>query len=103
MSDEWYSFTSSPRAAGASVVATLDESSYVPSGIAGQDLRMGADHPIAWSRCVGDGRSFYSAIGHRPEAYADPRHRKLVEDAIVWASGKGATRCRSGREAPMAP
>lgn len=102
MNDEWYSFSVSPRASGASVIAKLDEESYKPVGMAGQELRMGADHPIAWTRCVGNGRSFYSAIGHRPEAYADPRHRKLIEDAILWAGGKGATRCRSGRETPAA-
>jgi uncharacterized protein len=102
MNDEWYSFAGSPRAPGTSVIATLDESSYTPTGIGGQDLRMTPDHPIAWTRCVGGGRSFYSAIGHRPETYADPQHRKLIEDAMLWAGGKGATRCRAGREVPAA-
>lgn len=102
MNDEWYSFAASPRASGARVIATLDESTYKPVGMAGQELRMGQDHPIAWTRCVADGRSFYSAIGHRPETYSDPRHRKLIEDAILWAGGKGATRCRSGREVAAA-
>jgi type 1 glutamine amidotransferase len=97
MNDEWYSFTSSPRLRGAHVIATLDEGSYTPKGRNGRDLRMG-DHPIAWTRCVGNGRVFYSAIGHRAEGYSEPHHVQLLEDAIAWAAGAGTTRCRNGKE-----
>ncbi len=86
MNDEWYSFAPNPREKGAIVIATLDESTYTPGGYHGQDLRMG-DHPIAWARCIGKGRSFYSAIGHRPETYSDANHVALLEQAILWASG----------------
>ena len=85
MNDEWYSFKSSPRASGAQVIASLDETSYTPKGFGGQDLRMG-DHPIAWTRRIGKGRSFYSAIGHRPETYSEPHYVKLLEQAVAWAA-----------------
>ena len=98
LNDEWYSFKNNPRATGATVIATLDEATYLPVGMAGKDLRMGADHPIAWTRCVKDGRSFYSAIGHRPEIYSEPNHLQLIEQAIRWAAGSGLTRCRDGKE-----
>lgn len=101
MNDEWYSFRNNPAATGATVIARLDESTYSPVGRGGQDLRMG-EHPIAWTRCVGDGRAFYSAIGHRPEVYSDPRHMKLLEQAILWAANKGGTTCQQGREIPSA-
>lgn len=94
MNDEWYSFVSNPRDTGSKVLLTLDEKTYSPKG-GGEDIAMG-DHPIAWSRCVGDGRSFYSAMGHLPETYADPRHVRLLEQAIAWAAGRGETRCRAG-------
>jgi type 1 glutamine amidotransferase len=97
MNDEWYSFKTNPRVGGAHVVATLDEASYLPKGMGGQDLHMG-DHPIAWTKCIRNGRSFYSAIGHRPESYSEPHHVKLLEQAITWASGRGETRCRAGKE-----
>ncbi len=100
MKDEWYSFATNPRATGAQVIATLDETTYSPVGRGGQKLAMGADHPIAWQRCVGNGRSLYSAIGHRPDAYADPNHRRLLTDAIRWTAGKGATVCRAGQQTP---
>lgn len=91
MNDEWYSFKTNPRRAGAKVLATLDESTYSPVGIGKMDLRMG-DHPIAWTNCIGKGRSFYSAIGHRPETYSEPHYVAMLEAAIDWAaiSGKGA-------------
>jgi len=98
MNDEWYSFKNNPRATGATVIATLDESTYSPVGMAGKDLHMGADHPIAWTRCVKDGRSFYSAIGHRPEVYSDVHHLQLLEQAIRWAARMGRTVCSDGKE-----
>ncbi|HEX7856830.1 MAG TPA: ThuA domain-containing protein [Sphingobium sp.] len=90
MNDEWYSFKSNPRAAGARVIATLDESTYNPEGMMKMNLRMG-DHPIAWTKCIGKGRMFYSAIGHRPETYIEPHYVAMLEAAIDWAavSGKG--------------
>lgn len=97
MNDEWYSFRSNPRATGATVILRLDESTYSPVGMAGKDIRMGDDHPVAWTRCVKDGRSFYSAIGHRPEVYSEPNHVQLLEQAIRWAAGMGLTRCSDGK------
>jgi type 1 glutamine amidotransferase len=96
MTEEWYSFTTSPRTRGAHVLARLDEASYAPAG----KLAMG-DHPIAWTQCLGAGRSFYTAIGHRPESYRDPNARALLEEGIAWAAGVAATRCEAGREVPV--
>lgn len=92
MKDEWYSFAQSPRSNGAHVVITLDESTYIPEGY-GQDLRMGEDHPIVWTRCIGAGRSVYSAIGHRPEVYQVAENLTLLRDSLVWAAGKGENNC----------
>lgn len=94
MKDEWYSFRNNPRESGAMVIATLDESTYVAEGYGGQDLRMGQDHPIVWARCVGKGRSLYSAIGHRPEVYHIPENLLLLRDALVWTAGKGEAMCQ---------
>jgi uncharacterized protein len=83
--EEWYSFKNNPRATGSRIIATLDESTYKPEGFSGQQLRMG-DHPIAWTRAVGKGRVFYSAIGHRPERYGDPAYVQMLEQGIDWAA-----------------
>lgn len=89
MMDEWYSFKTNPRTTGAKVILSLDESTYSRTGRFGGNLDMG-DHPIAWTRCIGKGRMFYSAIGHLPETYSHPLNVTLLEDAIGWAATKGA-------------
>jgi type 1 glutamine amidotransferase len=96
MTDEWYSFKTNPRANGAHVLATLDETTYKP--MRGKtDLHMG-DHPIAWTQCLGNGRSFYTAIGHRPESYSEPNTNKLMDAGVAWAAGAGGSSCRDGNE-----
>jgi uncharacterized protein len=90
MNDEWYSFVASPRP-HVNVIAMLDESTYRQVGRFGTNIVMGADHPIVWNHCVGRGRSFYSAIGHRPEQYAEPRYVTMLTQAITWAARRGGT------------
>lgn len=86
MTEEWYSFKSNPRLAGAKPVLLLDESTYRPNDPKAPGLVMGDDHPLAWTNCMGKGRVFYSAIGHRPENYTEPNHVRLLENAIGWAA-----------------
>lgn len=81
--DELYSFSDAPRAR-VSVLATLDESSYLEHQrwIADR-LRMG-DHPVIWWRRVGAGTAVYCALGHRAEIYALPAYRQLLDNALLW-------------------
>lgn len=89
--DEWYSFQESPRSKGVNVIATLDESTYSPElhmfYVIDEDLRMGDDHPILWSQCIGDGRAFYSAMGHQAGAYQEELYVGVLDGAIAWAAG----------------
>jgi len=94
--DEWYSFEESPRGSEVHVLATLDESTYSPRmniAIIDRDLRMGADHPIIWAHCIGRGRAIYSALGHQPEAYAEPAHVTFLEEAIAWVRSAPPSGC----------
>ena len=91
--EEWYSFDKSVRAKGYRVLATVDETSYKPDGMWGQDLRMGKDHPMVWAHCIGKGRVLYSALGHKPEYYAEDNHRKLLLGAAEWALGLEGEGC----------
>jgi type 1 glutamine amidotransferase len=55
---------------------------------------MGADHPMVWTRCVGKGPVFYSAIGHSAATYQEPNNLLLIENGIAWALGEsGKTGC----------
>jgi len=83
--DEWYSFAQSPRAPDLRVLLTIDESSYAPGSFFGTDLAMGQDHPVIWKHCPGQGRVFYSALGHTAESYAEPEYRDILVRAVKWA------------------
>ena len=76
--DEWYNFRSNPRST-VHVLATLDERSYSGG-------KMGADHPIAWCRAFDGGRSWYTAMGHTPESYAEPLFRLHLLGGIESAA-----------------
>jgi type 1 glutamine amidotransferase len=94
--EEWYSFEESPRGPGVQVLATLDESTYEPRmkiAIIDRDLRMGEDHPIIWTHCIGKGRALYSALGHQADAYSETKHLTLLEEAIAWVMSTPAVGC----------
>ncbi|MCX5562552.1 ThuA domain-containing protein [Streptomyces sp. NBC_00038] len=80
--DEWYDFRAPPS--DVTVLATVDETTYTGGC-------MGADHPLVWYRHHGRGRSFYTALGHAPEAYADPAFRAHLLGALrcaaAWPEG----------------
>lgn len=44
--------------------------------------------PVTWVRQVGQGRVFYTNLGHTPSTWADPRFRRQIVDAIRWAGRK---------------
>jgi uncharacterized protein len=74
--DEWYNFAANPRP-GVRVLLSVDESTY-------QGGTMGADHPIAWCHEYGGGRSFYTALGHAEQAYAEPAFLRHLRGALDW-------------------
>ncbi len=78
-SDEWYNFRSNPRHT-VHVLATLDESSYSGG-------TMGADHPIAWCQDFDGGRSWYTALGHTEDSYAEPLFLRHLLGGIRSAAG----------------
>lgn len=80
--EEWYSFDRIPTGNCTHILATLDETSYE---VFPERTRMGAIHPLIWTRCVGKGRVFFSALGHKAETYAEPLHQRMISDAIRWA------------------
>ena len=64
MNDEWYSFAASARAGGAQVVATLDESSYVPGTAGGRESAHGGRPPHRLDTLPR--RRALLLFGHRP-------------------------------------
>lgn len=81
--DEWYSFANNPRDnPEIRVLASVDESTY---GV-GED-GMG-DHPIIWTRELGNGgRALYTGLGHTKASFEEEAFRTHLVGAINWAAG----------------
>jgi type 1 glutamine amidotransferase len=41
--------------------------------------------PLAWTRSYGQGRVFYTALGHEQAVWRDPRYQQLLLNAIRWS------------------
>jgi type 1 glutamine amidotransferase len=92
--EEFYSFKRNPRSR-TRVLLTIDESSYqqdpntsdlpsqqYPDGYEPVSGVMG-DHPMSWTHRVGDGRSFYTALGHELNMYVDDHYRRHLRGGIL--------------------
>ena len=90
--DEWYAFRRNPRA-DVRVLLSVDETGY-------EGGTMGTDHPIAWCREFGGGRSFYTALGHGDEAYRDVPFQQHLLGALNWLGVKmaGSHRLQDGAQ-----
>ena len=73
--DEWYNFGANPRGR-VRVLATVDEATYTGG-------EMGHDHPIAWCGRYGDGRTWYTSLGHSIAAYRNPMFIEHVRGGIT--------------------
>jgi len=87
--DEWYVFLENPRQKGFTVLFNIDGDKILPSGnllwIKDKDFGMGKDHPVAWYRTVGSGRTFYTSIGHHGGAWQQKPFVDMLENAISSA------------------
>jgi len=43
--------------------------------------------PLAWTRAYGNGRVFYTALGHEEQVWRDARFQTLLRNAVRWAIG----------------
>ena len=77
--DEIYKFT---RANRASVTMLLSLDRHPNDGL--PDAGQPADLPLAWAKSHGQGRVFYTALGHREDVWQDPLYQQHVLGGIRW-------------------
>jgi type 1 glutamine amidotransferase len=41
--------------------------------------------PLAWTRMYGQGRVFYTALGHEAAVWRDSRFQRILSNAVLWA------------------
>jgi type 1 glutamine amidotransferase len=49
--------------------------------------RADRDFALAWCKPFGEGRVFYTALGHRESVWSDPRFLGHVSGGVLWAMG----------------
>jgi uncharacterized protein len=69
---------------GSHVLLRLDETSV---DLARDGVHRRTDGwPLAWTRSYGQGRVFYTALGHEPAVWRDSRFQRLLLNAIRWST-----------------
>ena len=81
--EEWYTWSQSPRP-NVNVLATVDESSYIPD----RPIKMGGDHPVIWSNPHYKARNVYIFMGHHGGLFDNPDFVQLFKNAVFWGAGQ---------------
>jgi type 1 glutamine amidotransferase len=64
--------------------------------------RPDGDYPVSWVRKHGDGRVFYTALGHEPATYFDPAFLAHLLAGVQFAAGDLAADASPGKALPAA-
>jgi len=84
--DEWYVFFDNPRAKGFNIVYNIDGDKIIPNGnilfVKDKNFGMGKDHPVAWYKATGKGRTFYTSMGHDATAWKQEGFVRMLENAV---------------------
>ncbi|NOW46324.1 hypothetical protein FHW96_002484 [Novosphingobium sp. SG751A] len=88
LKDEHYQMLPNPYSRDkVDVLARIDTSSV--NMAAPMVHRKDGDFPVAWIKSYGQGRVFYSGLGHTDASWDDPRIRTMVLEAVKWAVNGG--------------
>ena len=84
--DEWYVFFENPRAKKFNILFTINGESIKPSGnmlwMRDKDFGMGKDHPVAWYKHIGKGKTYYTSMGHDASVWKQAPFVKMLENFV---------------------
>jgi uncharacterized protein len=91
--DEWYVFFENPRKNGFKILYSINGDSIIPNGnmpllASDKNFGMGKEHPVAWHKEIGKGKTFYTSMGHDESTWQDKNFVKMLENAINWSVAK---------------
>ncbi|SNS45338.1 Glucose/arabinose dehydrogenase, beta-propeller fold, partial [Streptosporangium subroseum] len=92
--DEWYDFRTDPRGT-VHVLTSMDETSYSGG-------TMGADHPNSWCQNYDGGRSWYTALGHDDQSFAEPNFLNMLLGGLQTAAGVVPADCSASLDSAFA-
>jgi type 1 glutamine amidotransferase len=82
--EEWYTFKN--IASDIHVIFTIETGNMKRTD--GDWMYNREPYPVTWARKVGDGRVYYTAMGHREDVWNRPEYQKLLVGAIDWVTKK---------------
>lgn len=86
--DEWYVFFENPADRGFEILYWIDGDEINPDGnllwMTQKNFGMGKAHPVAWSKRIGKGKTFYTSIGHDGKAWSQEAFVKMLVNAVEW-------------------
>ena len=77
--DEWYTFKDFAKDLHVILVQET-------KGMKGTDYQR-APFPATWARQHGQGRVFYTSMGHREDVWTNPRFQRVLLGGLGWAAG----------------
>lgn len=63
------------------------------AGMEGADYQR-PPYPATWARRHGEGRVFYTSMGHREDVWTNPLFQQILAGGLNWALGRAAVRLR---------
>jgi uncharacterized protein len=86
--DEWYVFFNNPLKNGFTGLYTLDGETIDTDGnilfVKSKNFGMGKEHPVAWFKQMGKGRTFYTSMGHTGQTFQEPTIVLMIENVVKW-------------------
>lgn len=79
LNDEWYALKNMPDDLHVILVQKTE-------GMNGPMYNR-PDFPSTWARKFGDGRVFYTSMGHREDVWTNPKYQGLLLGALAWTTG----------------
>ena len=79
INDEWYALKNMPEDLHVILVQKTE-------GMQGKEYQR-PDYPATWARKYGDGRVFYTSMGHREDVWTNPNYQSLLLGALAWSTG----------------
>jgi type 1 glutamine amidotransferase len=83
MMDEWYSFTDFSKDLHVLLVQETQGMTGVPY--------QRPPYPSTWARAHGQGRVFYTSMGHREDTWTNPAFQDVFFGGLNWAAGNVTT------------
>jgi len=84
--DEWYVFFENPRKHGFTILYSIDGEKIDPNGnilwMKDKNFGMGKEHPVAWYKTTGAGKTFYTSLGHDATAWQQEPFIQLLESIV---------------------